>query len=133
MKAQRTVIAAGCVAVVLFDLAASLAARRFEFAYARASVGSYFIYLIIGFVAGRGARVHRARFGAIAAATAGFVDASVGWAVSWTLGPGRSPDGTLSPVRWVLTAALVVLFAAAIGYLGGVLGARSRPATSPAP
>jgi hypothetical protein len=133
MKAQRTVIAAGCAAVVLFDAAASLAARRFDFAYPRASVGSYFIYLMIGFIAGRGAQRHRARFGAIAAAVAGFADASLGWAVSWMIGPGRSPTGTLSPVGWVLTAAVVVLFAAMIGYVGGVLGARSRPAASLAP
>jgi len=127
MKSQRAVIAAGCIVVVLFDLLVSLAARRFGFPHARASIGSYFIYLSIGFAAGRGARVDRARVGALAAAIAGVADASVGWAISWAAGPGRSPSDTLSPSEWIIAAAVVVVFAAAIGYVGGVLGARSRP------
>jgi hypothetical protein len=127
MKMQRIVIGTGCVVVVLFDLVASLAARRFEFPYERASVGSYFIYLIFGFLAGRSARGHRARAGTTAAAVVGLADVSLGWAVSWAIGPGRPPSGTLSPGAWMITAAAVVAFAGAIGYVGGVLGARSRP------
>jgi hypothetical protein len=127
MKPQLRVIAAGCIIVVSFDLVASLAARRFGFPYDRASIGSYFIYLLIGFVAGRGALGDRAKVGALSAAVAGVADASIGWAVSWAIGPGRPPSGTLSPGEWIVAAAVVVAFAAAIGYIGGVLGARSRP------
>jgi hypothetical protein len=127
MKARRNVIVASCVAVLLFDLVASLAARQFEFPYVRASVGSYFLYLLFGFLAGRNGRGHRAQAGATAAAVAGMVDVSLGWAISWAIGPGRPPSGTLSPIAWMITAAVVVLFAAAIGYIGGVLGARSQP------
>ena len=126
MKQQRIVICVGCIVVVLFDLVASLAARHFDFPYVRASIGSYFIYLIVGFLAGRVARDHHARAGSTAAAIVGLADVSIGWAVSWAIGPGRPPSGTLSPVAWLLTAAVVVVFASAVGYVGGVLGARSR-------
>jgi hypothetical protein len=127
MRWQTGVIAGGCIVVVLFDLLTSVAARRFGFPYARASIGSYFLYLLIGFVAGRRASVDRGRIGAVSAALAGVADASVGWAVSWAVGPGRPPSGTLSPDEWIIAALVVVVFAAAIGYIGGVLGARSRP------
>jgi hypothetical protein len=131
MKPLIRVITVGCIVVVLFDIVAALAARQFGFPYDRASIGSYFIYLLIGFAAGRSARVDRAKVGAMAAAVAGVADASVGWAVSWAIGPGRAPSGTLSPGEWMLAAAIVVVFAAAIGYMGGALGARSRPNASP--
>jgi len=130
MKPQRSVIVAGCVVVVLFDLAAALAARRFEFPYVRASIGSCFIYLLIGFALGRRTLARSGRTGALGAAVAGLVDVSIGWAISWAIGPGRSPSGTLSVTEWVVTAVVVVAFAAVVGYVGGVLGARSRPVAS---
>jgi len=121
------IIAIGVIAVILFDALASIASRMWDFPYARASVGSYFLYLAIGFVAGRNATSSRAATGAVAAGIAGFADASVGWAVSWQIGPGRTPTGTISPMQWWLVAVFVVVFAAAIGFFGGVVGARSRP------
>lgn len=131
MKPPLRVVAGGCIAVVSFDLLAALAARRFGFPYVRASIGSCVVYLAVGFIAGRSARVDQAKVGALAAIVAGIADASVGWAVSWAVGPGRAASGTLSPGEWMLAAAIVVVFAAAIGYLGGVLGARSRANASP--
>jgi len=126
VSARARVIAGGVVTVLLFDVMASVAARVLPFPYARASVGSYFIYLAVGFIAARAAGHSRAREGAIAAAVAGFADASAGWALSWIIGPGRPPNGTISPIQWAVTAAVVVLFAALIGFLGGAVGARSR-------
>jgi hypothetical protein len=126
VSSRTRIIAGGIVAVLLFDLVASLASQGLAFAYARASVGSYFIYLIVGVLAGRAATASRAKQGAIAAAIVGFADASAGWAISWTIGPGRTPIGTLTPGVWIITAAVVVLFAGAIGFLGGAVGARSK-------
>lgn len=127
MKRGTAIIVAGVVAVILFDALASFASRAFEFSYVRASVGSYFLYLAIGFAAGRNATTSGARHGAVAAAIAGFADASAGWAVSWQIGPGRLPSGAIAPGQWVFTAVFVVVFAAAIGFFGGVVGARSGP------
>jgi hypothetical protein len=126
VSAQPKVIAGGVGAILLFDLLAAVASRALAFPYARASVGSYFIYLIVGFVAARVASRSRAKQGAIAAAFVGLAHASAGWAIAWSVGPGRPPAGTISPLQWALTAAVVVLFAALVGFLGGAVGVRSR-------
>jgi hypothetical protein len=126
VSARARVITGGVVTVLLFDLITSVAARVFGFPYARASVGSYFIYLAVGFFAARVAVHSRARQGAFAAAVAGFADVSAGWAISGIIGPGRLPNGSISPIQWVVTTTIVVLFAASIGFLGGAVGARSR-------
>ena len=126
MSPRARVIAGGIVVVLLFDLVASYASLALEFSYARASVGSYFIYLITGVFSARAATTSRAREGAISAAIVGFADASAGLAISWIIGPGRPPAGTLSAAEWMVTAAIVVLFAGAVGFLGGAVGARSN-------
>jgi hypothetical protein len=104
---------------------ASLASQRLGFAYARASFGSYLIYLAIGFVAARGAAANAVAVAALTA-VAGFVDASMGWALSWRIGPGRLPGGaSLTIGRWIATAAFVIALAAAVGAVGGIAGHRS--------
>ena len=124
---KRTrIIAGGVVAVLLFDLIASVASRELGFSYTRASVGSYFIYLITGAVAARAASKARARQGAIAAAIVGFADVTAGWAISWVVGPGKVTNETLTPLMWLTTMIVVVLFAGAVGFLGGAVGARSK-------
>ena len=123
---QFKVVALGAAAVVAFDLLASLASRQFGFAYARATIGSYLIYAAIGFFAARAPSSNPIGAAAIAAAIAGLVDASVGWAVSWVLGPGRLPEGTpLTVTRWLGVAIFVIALAAGVGALGGIAGRRS--------
>jgi len=120
------VIALGSAVVVLFDLLASIASRQFGFTYARASFGSYLIYLAIGFFAARSSPSNPIGMAALAAGVAGLVDASIGWAVSWAVGPGRLPDGgQLTARRWITTAVFVVGLAAAVGAVGGIAGRRS--------
>ena len=123
---QIRVVVLGAAVVVTFDILASLASRRFGFAYARASFGSYLIYLGIGYFAARASASNAIGVAAVAAGIAGLVDASIGWAVSWALGPGRLPETVpLTVARWVSTALFVVLLAAAIGAVGGIAGRRS--------
>lgn len=122
---QTKIILAGAGAVVAYDMLASLASRAVGFPYARASIGSYLLYLAIGFVAARAASSAPIKHAAVAAGVAGLVDASLGWAVSWALGPGRLPSGlTLTAARWVSTAVLVIVLAAAVGAIGGIAGRR---------
>lgn len=132
MSDHAKIIVAGGIAVVAYDLLASLASRGFGFPYARASIGSYLLYLAIGFVAARSASTAPIQNAAIAAGVAGLVDASVGWAVSWALGPARLPSGiTLTIGRWMSAALFVIVLAAAVGAIGGVAG-RRRPAPNAA-
>jgi hypothetical protein len=65
----------------------------------------------------------------------GLIDATIGWAISWAIGPGRTPDGTLPLPRWIAAAALVMLTASICAAVGG-FGARftaSGPAMTPPP
>ena len=123
---RNRIVLGGCIAIVSFSIIASIASRALHFPYARASVGSFFILLAIGFIAGRMAEHEPARAGASTAAMAGLADASIGWAASWAIGPGRSVNGPLTPLRWFLTALIVVSMAALVGYVGGAVGGRSR-------
>lgn len=123
---SKRIIITGCLATVAFDIIASLASRALHFHYARASVGTFFILLAIGFIAGREADSESARAGALAAMIAGLADASIGWAAAWAIGPGRSVNGPLTPARWFGTAAVVAGLAALVGYVGGAVGGRGR-------
>ena len=124
-SSQIRVVVLGSAAVLIFDILASLASRQFGFAYARASVGSYLIYLAIGFFAARASASNAVGVAAVVAGIAGLVDASVGWVVSWALGPGRLPNGLqLTLARWVTAAVFVVALAAALGAVGGGLADR---------
>jgi hypothetical protein len=117
------VVLIGSGAVIIFDVLASLASRRFGFAYARASFGSLVIYFTIGFFAARVSESNPVTAGALAAGIAGLVDASAGWAASWSLGPGRLPkDMPLTVRRWINAAVFVVALAAVVGVIGGVAG-----------
>jgi hypothetical protein len=126
MTYELEVAVLGCLAVIVFDLVASFASRHFGFAYARASIGSYVIYLAIGFFAARGAVANAVAVAAATAAVAGLVDASLGWAISWRIGPGRLPEGTsLTIRRWITTAAIVISLAAGLGAVAAILGGAS--------
>ena len=123
--ASMKIVLGGIGAVLAFDLVASLAARGLRFPYAWASLGSYVLYLLIGYVAARAATGSPISNAAVAAALAGLADASAGWAIAWWLGPGRSPTGlAMTPAKWFAVAVIVVAVAAGIGVVGGLAGRR---------
>lgn len=133
MSYQAKVVLSGIVIVLAFDVAASLASRGFGFAYARTSFGSYLLYTGIGYFAARGAATSPVMTAGLAAAIAGLADASLGWAISWKLGPGQLLEGiALTPARWAATAIIVVALAAAVGAIGGVVGRRQVSVEAPA-
>ena len=84
------ILLGGAIAVLAFDAIASVASQRLGFEYGSAAVGSGIIYTAIGFLAaGRGG----VQAAALAGATMGLVDATLGWAVSWAIGPVQVPRG----------------------------------------
>lgn len=106
---------AGGIGVVAFDAVAAWAAKTFEFEYAAAAWGSFLIYAAVGYAASRetgSLRVSAAMGGAVA-----LVEATVGLAVAWAIGPGRL-DGADAPLI-AATIAAVVLVGALIGCFGG--------------
>jgi len=110
----------GALVIVGFDLLASVASRTIGFPYSYATVGSWLIYAAFGFMIGRRVNVGAASLGV---AIIAFVEATVGWAVSWMIGPGRLPNGIPSIGVFAMTVVLVATTTGAIvGALAGVLG-----------
>ena len=121
----------GAVAIVAFDIAMSLASRQFGIPYTIGLVGSTTIYLLVGWIAARGTSGGgQVRAAALAGALVGLTDASFGWAVSWYLGPGRTPDGALTLPSWFGTAFFVTLLAGAVAGIGGVAAKRNSTPSS---
>jgi hypothetical protein len=123
------VIVWGAIAIIVFDAVAAAASRQFGFKYTAAAFGSYLLYAAVGYLASRAGTVSDA---GAAGAAMGMVDATLGWAVSWAIGPGRMPDGTLTVSRWVVTLVVVTIIAAICGALGGFAGRLACPPSAPA-
>jgi hypothetical protein len=120
------VLVVGCAAVLAFDAVASLASVALGFPYWYAGIGSLIIYLLVGAAAVRHVSI---RLSALTGALVGLVDATIGWAISWLLGPGRVPAGSLTRARFVVTAVLVSLLAGAVASIGASLNRRGSAST----
>ena len=117
---------AGVVLVLAFDaIGALICARNPRLAYRNLWPLQFALYIIIGFVAG--VSVLDPRYvGAIGALT-GFVEATLGWAITWRIGPGRIEGATtggivvaaLSMVAWGFGLSLIgyVIFTQVAGLL----------------
>ena len=112
--------ALSALVVIAFDAVSSIASLALGFPYTYAAIGSAIIYIILAFYCAR-------KFGFLAAvllgAVMGITDSTIGWAVSWFIGPGRLPVGTLTPLIWLISAAFVVFLGAIYGVVGGGIGA----------
>lgn len=110
------IVLCGCVAVLAFDAAGSLIARRSGIDYRRLALGSLVIYALFGFLAAgaAGAVIYGSLAGAAAAAT----DATVGWRISRALGADRQ---VVSERVEMGTATMVTILGALIGTVGALL------------
>ena len=104
-------------AIVLLDLAAAVASLRFGFDYERIAWVSYALYALAGFFA---ARCGGVVLGALGGALTSLVDATIGWGVSWVLGPGRPPGGWPGFGFVAYVAGVVVLYGTVLGLGGGL-------------
>lgn len=123
-------IIGGAVAVLMFDAIAAWASLTFDFPYGSAAIGSWIIYAVVGFVAGRYSGVLAAL---VAGVVVGIVDASAGWAISWVIGPGRVPGAELTAARWTAAAIYVAAIAGVAATVGGMIGRYTRPTSSDVP
>lgn len=106
------------LSVIVFDAVASSAALLIGFDYGYAVIGSCVLYVAFGFLASRARTVG---FATVVGVLIGLTDATLGWAVSWAIGPGRLEAGMLTPWTWVNAASLVVALAAICALLGAVI------------
>jgi hypothetical protein len=109
---------AGVVLVLAFDaIGALICARNPRLAYRNLWPAQFALYVIIGFVAG--VSVLDPRYvGAIGALT-GLVEATLGWAITWRIGPGRIEGATTSGI--VVAAFSMVAWGFGLSLIGYVI------------
>ena len=122
------VLALSGVAIVLLDVIAALATMRYGFDYDRTAWVSYTIYALAGFFAARCAGAtepveasYGIALGALGGAFTALVDASIGWAVSWVMGPGRPPGGWPGFGFIAYVVGTVVVYGTGLGVAGGLV------------
>lgn len=120
MRDYSKIVLLGLLGVVAFDALASIASRVLGFWYVYATVGSWLIYGVVGFFAGRLVPLSAA---AVGGAVVAFGEATVGWKVSCLIGPGCA-DVTLTVGVIVFTIFFVTLVGAIIAAVGSIIGRR---------
>src|SRR5437867_1019285 len=113
------VVIAGSIAILLFDAVGSLASRRWEFPYSRLMVGSFLVYLLTGFFVA--AISHDEHDWIHAGIVVGLVESTLGWAISWRIGPGRSPTTPVTRSRIVTTIIIVFALGGFFAFVGALL------------
>ena len=111
------ILAVGILSVLLVDTLGSLAARHFGFRYSSLFVISWALRLATGFFAARYGDIKASFFAGGAVA---LIDATVGWYISWRIGPGR-PEGQITIETMVMAVLIITLTGAALGFIGGLL------------
>lgn len=128
-QAQVVFFAADGLLLVV-DTLGAIASAKLGFPYSSLSPISLFGYAAAGFTAGRiGGRRAAAAVGSLVA----FIEATIGWFISWRIGPGRPPAeyGGLGEI--LLAVALVTAIGSGVGWLGGAVARmRHGQAESPA-
>jgi len=106
----------GAAAVLALDTVGALAARAVGFEYAALAPISILFYAAIGAYVSVAEPVPRA---ALVGALVGVIDATLGWAIAWAIGPGRPQAGErislLGLFNTTLFVAVLAAVAAAIG------------------
>lgn len=110
---------AAVATILAFDTIASLVSLVTGWRYSLASIGSLAVYTGVGFLAGRRFGVKWAVGVTITVAAA---ESTVGWAISWAIGPGRQPSVLVHPGVALGIVLTVVLAGGLFGFFAGVLG-----------
>jgi hypothetical protein len=113
----------GPIVIVAFDAVASGGARALDFDYAALWPVPVVLYSTIGFLAAR--ERGSIRVGIATGATVALADATVGWAISWIIGPGAPDVGDRDALALIGTAVVVIGIGALGGAVGGWLGVRA--------
>lgn len=115
MSKVWTIVSFGALAVLVFDTAASFASKGLGFPYGYASIGSVLIYAMVGYFAFRQGGLVRAVGAAILVE---LVDATLGWFISWQIGPGALPTDQVTPLIIAITIVTVLIFAVGCALVG---------------
>jgi hypothetical protein len=116
MSPFASAITAGASATLVLDTVGSIASKRIGFSYPKLAPLSFAIYTVVGGLAARDGSISDA---VLAATIVGFIEATIGWRISWLIGPGRWKEVEPSPSRLAATILRVMLLAAVCGAVGG--------------
>ena len=106
----------GSIALILgVDCAGAWLARRGAIAYRNMWPVQFGFYIVIGFVAMLA--LLDLRWVEAVGAITGFVEATLGWKITWRMGPGRLPDAN------VVSIGIVILSMTAFGFGFAIIGA----------
>jgi hypothetical protein len=121
----RRIIVSGCVGIVLFDAVWAFTADILDFDYGALWPISLAIYALVGFGAANNSG--SIRMGVLGGAAVALTEATLGWAVSWAIGPGAPDAQDREAAILVGTALLVCATGAALGFFAGLFARRAAP------
>ncbi|HEX8246684.1 MAG TPA: hypothetical protein VF599_00750 [Pyrinomonadaceae bacterium] len=116
MKAVVSTILFGSFLVIIFDTLASLFSLHFQINYGWFGFGSLLIYIYVGFCC---AKYGSLLWSAIGGGILGLVDSTIGWYISWIIGPGN-PGVEISAPEIFATIIFVTATTIPFGFLGGL-------------
>lgn len=119
MTRWQRIVVIGSAVVLSVELAGSLASRSLGFPYYQVVYGTWAVYAGVAIVAGRA--MNSVGSAALAAAVVGAVEAIVGGALSWWIGPGRLAGGAVAFAGLAVAVAMVILIAGVIGAVAGLI------------
>lgn len=117
MKSYSMFLLTAFAVILAFDALASFISQTFQINYGLFSIGSILIYIGIGFF---GRKYGNLSLGIISAAITGLIEATLGWYISWVIGPGRI-EGEFD---WLIVFSGIiinVLTASLFGLIGGLV------------
>jgi hypothetical protein len=117
MIAIILILVVGALSVLTLDTIGSIAARQFGFAYGSLRIISWLLWFGTGFFA---ARYTSVSLSPLAGGIVALIDSTVGWYISWLIGPGR-PRSEIDNMRIGQIISIVTLKGAALGLIGGLL------------
>ena len=107
----------GIICVLLIDTIGAFLSKQFSFNYKSLSVLSFMVYAVIGFLVGQESSLI---YVVIVCMALGFFDATIGWKLSWVIGPGKLPP-EYSNKSYIIRAIVTVSFlAGTIGYIAAM-------------
>jgi 2-methylcitrate dehydratase PrpD len=88
-----------------------------EFPYTDLAIVSSLIYTTFGFLAAKRVNISA---GAAVGAILGLTDATIGWAISWSIGPGYVPEAAGRPLVIAAIILYVIAIAAGCAFVGAI-------------
>ena len=118
MSVPQIVLLFGVIAIVFDGIWASIAKAR-NLSYAKGAWVSFLIYFVAG---GFASKNNNILYGLLSGMGVALIDATIGWWISWRVGPGRLPS-TISEKELPQKIVTAIVNVTLIGGLFGIAGA----------